>query len=171
MELFYKNSYRLNALWSLLFSMCRVCAIRLDYKNFSHKYQTRAYLVDFTLDNALNTGMFTHLPCYTTISTTDYQYLNKVKQNKNVNLSTKTDQPLWTGKYIQHHFNFAQHNIENQLKLTMNRSSRPEVFCKNGVLRKLVFLENWSLAQVFSCVFCEISRKTFFHRTPLGGCL
>ena len=137
MELFYKNSYRLNALWSLLFSMCRVCAIRLDYKNFSHKYQTRAYLVDFTLDNALNTGMFTHLPCYATISTTDYQYLNKVKQKKIVNLDTKIDQRLQTGKYIQHHFNFVQHNIENQFKLTMNRSSRAEMFCKKGVLRKL----------------------------------
>ena len=137
MELFCKNSSRPKALWSLLFSMCRVFALRLDYKNFSHKYQMRAYLVDFTLDNALNTGMFTHLPCYTTISTTNYQYLNKVKQKKNVNLHTKIDQRLQTGKYIQHHFNLVQHNIDNQLKLTMNRSSRPEMFCKKGVLRKL----------------------------------
>ena len=113
----------------------RVCAVRLDYKNFSHKYKMRTYLVDFTLDNTLNTGMFTHLPCYTTISTTNYQYLNKVKWKKNVNVSIKIDQRFQTKKYIQHHFNFVLRNMANQLKLTMNRSSRPEVFCKKGVLR------------------------------------
>ena len=26
------------------------------------------------------------------------------------------------------------------------------------------------MAQVFSCEFCEISRSTFFYRTPLGEC-
>ena len=26
-----------------------------------------------------------------------------------------------------------------------------------------------TLAQVFSCEFCEISKNTFFHRTPLGA--
>ena len=29
------------------------------------------------------------------------------------------------------------------------------------------FIEKKSLAQVFSCEFCEISKNTFFHRTPL----
>ena len=39
------------------------------------------------------------------------------------------------------------------------RSSRPEVFCKKGVLRVL--------AQVFSYEFCEISKNTCFYRTRL----
>ena len=37
------------------------------------------------------------------------------------------------------------------------RSSRPEVFCKKGVLRN---------SQVFSCEFCDISKNTFSYRTP-----
>ena len=28
------------------------------------------------------------------------------------------------------------------------------------------FIKKETLAQVFSCEFCEISKKTFFHRTP-----
>ena len=58
------------------------------------------------------------------------------------------------------------------------KSSRPEVFCKKGVLRnfakftgkhlcqRLFFNKKESLAQVFSCKFCEISKNTFFYRTP-----
>ena len=29
------------------------------------------------------------------------------------------------------------------------------------------FIKKKSLAQVFACEFCEISKNTFFHRTPL----
>ena len=65
------------------------------------------------------------------------------------------------------------------------RSSRPEVFCKKGVLRNFAkftgkhlwpatglqqacnFIKKDTLAQVFSCEFCEISKNTFFYRTPL----
>ena len=37
-----------------------------------------------------------------------------------------------------------------------------EVFCKNGVLRKAWnFITKETLAQVFSCEFCEISKNTF----------
>ena len=66
----------------------------------------------------------------------------------------------------------------------MVRSSRPEVFCKKSVLRnftkfpgkylcqslifnKVAGLRLEILAQVFSCEFCEISKNTFLHRTPL----
>ena len=65
-------------------------------------------------------------------------------------------------------------------------SSRPEVFCKNGVLRNFAkltgkhlrqslffnkiagikasnFIEKETLAQVFSCEFCEISKNTFSY--------
>ena len=68
------------------------------------------------------------------------------------------------------------------------RGSRPEGFCKKGVLRyfaKLTgkhlcqslfliklqastcnFIKKEALAQVFSCEFCEISKNTFSYRTP-----
>ena len=60
----------------------------------------------------------------------------------------------------------------------MDRSSRPELFCKKGVLRNFakftgkhlcqsLFFNKETLAQVFSCEFCEISKNTFFYRTPL----
>ena len=39
------------------------------------------------------------------------------------------------------------------------RSSRPDVFCD--------FFKKETLAQVFSCEFCEISKNIFFYRTPL----
>ena len=43
-----------------------------------------------------------------------------------------------------------------------------------GVLRNFIkftgkhlFIKKEALAQVFYCEFCEISKNTFFHRTPL----
>ena len=66
-------------------------------------------------------------------------------------------------------------------------SSRPEVFCKKGVLRNFAkftgkhfrqglffnkftgpcnFFKKETLAQVFFCEFCKISKNTFSHRTP-----
>ena len=69
------------------------------------------------------------------------------------------------------------------------RSSCPDVFCEKGVLRNFEkftgkhlcqslffskvagvackFFQKEALAQVFSCEFCEISKNTFFYRTPL----
>ena len=65
------------------------------------------------------------------------------------------------------------------------RSSRPEVSCEKGVLRNFAkftakhlcrnfffnkacnFIKKETLAQVFSCEFCEISKNTFSYRTPL----
>ena len=56
---------------------------------------------------------------------------------------------------------------------------RPDVLCKKGVLTNLtkftekqlcqsLFLnKKETLAQVFSCEFCQISKKPFLHRTPL----
>ena len=43
------------------------------------------------------------------------------------------------------------------------RSSRPELFCKKEAFN---FIKKKTLTQVFSCEFCQISRNTFFHRTP-----
>ena len=60
-------------------------------------------------------------------------------------------------------------------------SSRLDVFCKKCVLTNFTKftgkhlcqspffnrLLKETLAQVLSCEFCEISKSTFFHRTPL----
>ena len=69
------------------------------------------------------------------------------------------------------------------------RSSHPNVFCKNVVLRNFTkftgkylyqtpfliklyasacnFIKKETLVQVFSCAFCEISKNTFCYRTSL----
>ena len=56
----------------------------------------------------------------------------------------------------------------------LKKGSRPDVFCEKGVLRNFVkfggacnFIKKETLTQVFSCEFCEISKNTFFYRTPL----
>ena len=73
-----------------------------------------------------------------------------------------------------------------------SRSRRPEVFCKNGVLRNFAkftrkhlcqrlffnkvaaeacnFNKKETMPQVFSCEFCETSKNTFFHRNTAHGC-
>ena len=78
-----------------------------------------------------------------------------------------------------------------------SRSSRPEVFCKNGALRNFAkftgkhlcqsrflnrvagakvagaawnFIKKEPLAQVFSSEFCEISKNTYFLQNTSGGC-
>ena len=65
------------------------------------------------------------------------------------------------------------------------RSSRPEMFCKESVLRNFAKLTCARVSfliklqtppvpetstQVFSCEFCEISKNTFFYRTSLDDC-
>ena len=66
--------------------------------------------------------------------------------------------------------------LENEVFVNVkpnNRSSRPEVFCEKGVLRNFTkftgrhlwpeacnFMKKETLAQVFSCEFCEISKNT-----------
>ena len=44
---------------------------------------------------------------------------------------------------------------------SIDSSSRPEVICKT-----CNFIKKETLAQVFSCEFCEISKNTFSYRTP-----
>ena len=75
--------------------------------------------------------------------------------------------------------NWSQNHI-----FTHCRSSPPEVFCKKIFLRNLAkftakhlwqslffnkvagLIEKETLAQVFSCEFCQISKNTFSYRTP-----
>ena len=52
------------------------------------------------------------------------------------------------------------------------RISRPEVFCKKGVLRKIAKFTGKPLCQSLFFIKSaglrpEISKSTFFHRTPL----
>ena len=65
------------------------------------------------------------------------------------------------------------------LNFSILRSSHEEVFCVKGFLRNsikltgkhvcqsLFFNKKETLAQLFSCKFCGISKKTFSYRTPL----
>ena len=52
------------------------------------------------------------------------------------------------------------------------RSSRPDVFCKKGILRNFTkftgkhLIKIEALAQVFSGEFCEISKNAFSYRAP-----
>ena len=88
---------------------------------------------------------------------------------------------------LRHQFAINQENIWIVWILNRDRNSRPEVFCKKGVLKNFAkfsrkhlcqslffnkveacnVIKIEALAQVFSIEFCEISEDTFFHRTPL----
>ena len=79
--------------------------------------------------------------------------------------------------------------MSHQSPNASKRSSRPDVFCKKGVLKNFAkltekhlcqslffnkvagpacnFIKKESPAQVFSYEFCKISKNTFFYRTPL----
>ena len=69
--------------------------------------------------------------------------------------------------------------MERKVELATVRSICPEVFCEKGVFRNFAkftgkhlwprtcdFIKKETLAQVSSCEFCEISKNTFFYRTP-----
>ena len=61
-------------------------------------------------------------------------------------------------------FNYNLKCKSSAKPLSCYRSSHPEVFCAGGACN---FIKKETLAQVFSCEFCEISKNTFFYRTPL----
>ena len=96
-------------------------------------------------------------------------------------------------EHISHLLLFAVNSTVNSFAcFVISRSSHPEVFCKKGLLknftkftakdlRQSLFLNKVTglrpatllretLAQVFSCEFCEISKNTYSYRTPLGDC-
>ena len=104
--------------------------------------------------------------------------------------------PLGTGRKLNAHKTFRRRpecllTVLYTLNLRPARSSRPEVFCKKVLLEisqksqentyaRVTFLKSLfyrpeacnfikkqTLEQVFSCEFCEISKNTFFHGTPL----
>ena len=79
---------------------------------------------------------------------------------------------------------FKNTYFEEHLRTSGGPGEHLEVFCKNGVLRTFAkftgkhlrqnvffnkvagFIKKETLAQVFSCEFCEISENSFSYRTP-----
>ena len=63
--------------------------------------------------------------------------------------------------------------MKNNVKVTKHvgkyRSSRPEVFCKKGVLKNLAKFTGTPVPESpeFSCKFVKFLRTPFFYRTPL----
>ena len=66
------------------------------------------------------------------------------------------------------------------LLVSVIRSSRPEVFCKKGILRNFTkstrkyLCRSLFFNKACNCIkeeFCEISKNTFLHRTPLVAAL
>ena len=60
--------------------------------------------------------------------------------------------------------NIMKNAFISSLKL-FPRSSQPKVFYKKET-QACNFIKNETLAQVFSCEFCQISKNTFSYRTP-----
>ena len=62
--------------------------------------------------------------------------------------------------------------------LEILQNSQECIYSRVSFLKKLqaeafrvFFIKKETLAQVFSCEFCDISKNTFLHRTPpVGGC-
>ena len=97
------------------------------------------------------------------IADRDLKPANILWSNKRGNITDTAELNIWPWK-----------NYPLQCKLTalgINRSSRPEVFCKKGFLKNWAeacnFIKKETLAQVFSYEFYEIFQNTFFDRTSL----
>ena len=78
---------------------------------------------------------------------------------------------IWT-LFTQYMWKYetAKEVISNFKRFKHFRTSRPEMFCKRGILGNAAtcnFINKETLAQTFSCEFYEISKNTFFHGTPL----
>ena len=80
-----------------------------------------------------------------------------------------------TGGVVKSIFRLAKLINQNFIssKLTLARSSRPEVFCKKDIRRNFAkftgkhlcqdfFFNKETLRRVFSCEFCEISKNIIF---------
>ena len=105
------------------------------------------------------------------------------ESNKQKLLGVRIDRTLFFDKHVSNLCKKAGR------KLSVFRSSGPEVFCEKDVLGNFAkftgkhlcqslffnkvagaacsFIKKETLAQVFSYEFCEISKNTFSHRTPL----
>ena len=57
--------------------------------------------------------------------------------------------------------------LRNFSKFTGKHLCQNLFFNKVAGLRPANFIKKYTLAHMFSCEFCEISKNSFFHRTPL----
>ena len=57
--------------------------------------------------------------------------------------------------------------LKNVTKFTGKKVCQSLFFNKVAGLRPAALLKKETLAQVFSCEFCDIFKNTFFHRRPL----
>ena len=111
-----------------------------------------------------------------------------VWSNLELNLPTFVAEiPVWHWNHVNrrlllnHTCNMYLHFFHKcRLGFSFYRSSRPETFCKKGVLKNFTkftgehlhqglffnFIKKEALAQVFFCEFCEIFKNTFSYRTP-----
>ena len=75
-------------------------------------------------------------------------------------------------KTLIHFFSFfgleavAQRCSVKKVFSEISQNSQENTCARVSILIKL-FIKKETLAQVFSCEFCEISKNTFFYRTPL----
>ena len=53
--------------------------------------------------------------------------------------------------------------------LEISQNSQGNTCARFPFFKVYKFIKKETLAQVFSCVFCEISKNTFYCRTPLGA--
>ena len=126
---------------------------------------------------------------------TDYDERKKsnYKDRTNVNSKKPSKDPLeLMGRrtfYIYNNFSnsFCSHYITKTIiyfqwiEMSHYGSSRPRVFCKKSILENFakfrpkhtyhshVYIKKETLAEVFSCEFCEISeifKSNLFYRTP-----
>ena len=109
---------------------------------------------------------------------------NGVLRSNQIYFSDESSGTLFRTQNVTTFFKYddLQHLVVSALvSIFLDRSSHPEVFCKKGVLKKFAkftgkhlcqslflksnFIKKETLAQAFSCEFCEISKNNFFYRT------
>ena len=103
------------------------------------------------------------------LMTKQHSAMNSIKHSSTFNLVAHLMKMMMSKLLILFQSRFLW--TENTIHQLISRSSRPEVFCKKGVPRNFAkFTGKETLAQMFSCEFCEISKNTSFLQNTSGGC-
>ena len=80
----------------------------------------------------------------------------------------------WMARFFPHALGIAATSLQQRQSIFLAsllqcrdfRSSPPELFSKNGVLKKFAKFTGVYSRTGVSCEFCEILKDTFFHKTP-----
>ena len=95
-----------------------------------------------------------------------------------ISLKAPGEKKLWSDLLQSNYYEIVG-QIDESIKYPMGfkvfftlQKQSSEVFCKKGINKKSIsescnFIKKETLAQVFSCEFCEIFKNTFYYRTPL----